>query len=110
MRPLWAFRNLVRLGCNMSVYLSLGGRRFALAARAGAFLGLARAFVLRHRVVLEDLALEHPDLHSVSAIGGNRGRSPVVHVRPQRMKRHATLAIPFGSRDLRPAEPSRTGD
>ena len=29
-----------------------------------------RAALRRHRVVLEDLAFEHPDLHAEDAIGG----------------------------------------
>src|SRR5829696_6337345 len=42
----------------------------AAAARAASLVG--QALVLRHRVVLEDLALEDPDLDAAGAVGGER--------------------------------------
>src|ERR1700676_3000501 len=63
-RPLCALRNLVRIGCSMELSLSQLSKIVpvsALAARATG-LALGHSLVLRHRVVLEDLALEDPDL------------------------------------------------
>src|SRR5918995_7524468 len=63
MRPLNCLRNLVFLGCSIAASSHLSRlRRLALAfaiaaaARAGAF--LVHLLVLRHRIVLEDLAFE----------------------------------------------------
>src|SRR5215467_8968367 len=111
-RPLCAFRNLVRIGCSMAGCPSQSTRRIRLgsiAARAAGF-AFRHLLVLRHRIVLHDLALEDPDLHAAGAIGGERGGDAVVDVGTQRMQRHAALAIPLHARDLRPAEPARAVD
>src|SRR5258707_13813600 len=68
-RPLCALRNLVRAGCSMALSLSclhqfLPSSVLAsgIATRAARF-ALGHPLVLRHRIVLADLALEdpHPD-------------------------------------------------
>src|SRR5437016_9573795 len=109
MRPLWALRNLVRLGCSMIAYLS-GGRRLALAARTRAFLAFRAALVLRHRIVFEDLTLENPHLDAVGAVGGHGGRGPVIDIGPKRVERHPALAVPFGAGDFGAAKPAGAGN
>src|SRR5438094_9922710 len=108
MRPLWALRNLVRLGCSMIAYLS-GGRRLALAARTRAFLAFRAALVLRHRIVFEDLALENPHLDAVGAIGGHGGRGAIVGICPRCVERHPACPVPFGAGNLSTAEPAGAG-
>src|SRR5262249_48319562 len=66
--------------------------------------------VLRHRVVLHDLALEDPDLHAAGAVGGERGGDAVVDVGAQRVQRHAALAVPLHARDLGAAQAPRAVD
>src|SRR5204862_785695 len=55
----------------------------------------------------EHLAAEDPDLDADDAVGGARLGEAVVHVRAERVQRHAALAVPLPARDLRAAEPSR---
>src|SRR6185436_3515747 len=55
----------------------------------------------------EDFALEDPDLHAGEAVRRLRFREAVVDVRAQRVERHATLAVPLGSRHLGAAEAAR---
>src|SRR6202035_2461957 len=66
--------------------------------------------VLGHRVVLEDLALEDPDLDAAGAEGGERGRHPVIDVGAQRVQGHAAFAIPLHARDFGAAETARAVD
>src|SRR6185295_20100973 len=66
--------------------------------------------VLGHRIVLEDLALEDPDLDAAGAERGERGRDAIVDVGAQRMQRHAAFAIPFHACDFGAAEPARAVD
>src|SRR5262249_24094876 len=73
-------------------------------------LAFRHLLVLRHRVVLHDLALEDPHLHPAGAVGGEGGGDPVIDVGAQRMQRHAALAIPLHARDLGAAEPARAVD
>src|SRR5947208_11356784 len=73
-RPLCALRNLVRIGCSMTFRLLFTFRaessgRVTRSSR----LAFSELLVLRHRVVLHDLALEDPDLHAAGAIGGECG-------------------------------------
>src|SRR4051794_23285819 len=82
----------------------------AVTARTAAVLGFAHPPVLRHRIVLEDLALEYPHLHAVGAIGGHRGGGAVIDVGPQSVERNAAFAIPLGAGDLRAAEPAGASD
>src|SRR6202521_801038 len=107
-RPLCALRNLVRLGCSMALRLfQLAKLRqvSALAARA-AGLALGHSLVLRHRVVLEDLALEDPNLDAAGAVGGKRGGDAVVDISAQCMQRHPAFAIPFHAGDFGAAQPA----
>src|SRR4029077_9612499 len=79
-RPLCALRNLVRIGCSMALRLSQrlpNLNASAVAARA-ACIALGHPLVLRHRVVLEDLALEDPHLDAAGAVGGEGGGDAVV--------------------------------
>src|SRR5581483_6532316 len=80
-----------------------------VAARAAA-LAFSQFLVLRHRVVLHDLALEDPDLHAAGSVSRERGGHAVIDVGAQRMQRHAALAIPLHPRDLGAAEPPRAID
>src|SRR5580704_13676705 len=112
-RPLCALRNLVRIGCSMTVRLfrlSNGpppyppplrgrGRVLCIAARA-AGLALGHPLVLRHRVVLENFALEDPHLDAAGAVGRERGSDAVIDIGTQRVQRHAAFAIPLHARDL----------
>src|SRR5204863_6686897 len=98
MRPLWALRNLVRFGDNMIVFLGRSADRLAAGLL---FLG---ALVLRHRVVGQDLALEHPDLDAAGAVGGLGGRLAEIDVVAQRVQRHPALAVPLGAGDLGAAQ------
>src|SRR6202007_1058602 len=59
--------------------LSVSAASRSVAARPGG-LAFGHLLVLRHRIVLEDLALEDPDLDATGAEGRERGRNPVVHV------------------------------
>ena len=60
--------------------------------------------------MLEDLALEHPDLDAANAVGGMRFSRAVVDIGAQRMQRHAAFAIPFHARDFSAAETARAVD
>src|SRR6202051_2816275 len=96
-RPLCALRYFVRFGCNMTIRLSQsqsteGSGRVATRTPDIAF---GHLLVLRHRVVLQNLALEDPHLDAAGAIGGEGGGDPIIDVRPQRMQRHAALALPL---------------
>src|ERR1700722_10207030 len=110
-RPLCALRNFVRVGCSMTSRLSQirseGSGRVAARTPDIAF---SHFLVLRHRGVLQDLALEDPHLDAAGAVGGEAGGDPVIHVRPQRMQRHAAFAVPLHAGDLGAAEPTRAVD
>src|SRR5207248_1707552 len=99
MRPLWALRNLVRLGDSM-----IGLPRERSAGRSAAGLLFLGALVLRHRVVGQDLALEHPHLDAAGAVGGLGGRLAEIDVGAQRVQRHPALAVPLGAGDLGAAQ------
>src|SRR5882672_4443852 len=89
--------------------MSWCGGSVRVAARPAGF-AFGHFLVLRHRVVLHDLALEDPDLDAAGAVSGERGRDAEVDVGAQRMQRHAALAIPLHARDLGAAEPARAVD
>src|SRR4029079_1980863 len=110
MRPLCALRNLVLIGCSMTDCLLLSWSRLGRGATRTARLALGHLLVLRHRVVLHDLALEDPDLDAAGAVGGEGGRDAEVDVGAQRVQRHAALALPLHARDLAAAEAARTVD
>src|SRR5580704_3033348 len=107
-RPLCALRNLVRDGCSMAQCLSSGpvslvsGR---VATRATRF-ALGQLLVLRHWVVLEDLAFEDPNFHAAGPVCRKGGRNAVIDIRTQRVQGHPTLAVPLHARDLRAAKPA----
>src|SRR5208337_3244820 len=91
---------MVRLGCSIVVLpIHLALRRL-----------LGRAAVLRHRVLRQDLALEHPDFYPAGAVGGLRRRLAVIDICAQRVQWHAALAIPFHPRDLRAPKPAAAVD
>src|SRR5262249_14341476 len=104
MRPLCALRYLVFFGCSMAVRLSQIRSLASGVAPRTAGVGLGQLLVLRHRVVLEDLALEDPHLDAAGAVGRERGGDAVVDVGAQRMQRHPALAVPLHAGDLSAAE------
>src|SRR3954464_6939814 len=109
-RPLCAFRNFVFFGCIMALSpqtFSTASRR--VAARTGT-VAFGHALVLSHRIVLEDFALEDPDLDAAGAERRERGGYAVIDIRTQRVQRHATFAIPFHTRDFRTAQTTRAVD
>src|SRR5260370_13086063 len=79
------------------------------AARPG-IVAFSHLRVLGHRIVLEDFALEDPDLDAAGAERGERGRDAVIDVGAQRVQRHAAFAIPFHARDFGAAETARAVD
>src|ERR1044072_3390123 len=81
----------------------------SVAARPGV-VAFGHLLVLGHRIVLEDFALEDPDLDAAGAERGERGRNAVVDGGAQRVERHAALAIPFHARDFGAAQASRAVD
>src|SRR5215813_4223662 len=108
MRPLNALRNLVRIGCSMTQALLVSsGRRFTAGTTSFAF---SKFLVLRHRIVLEDFALEDPDFDTAGAVRGERSCDSIVDVSAQRMQWHAPFAIPFHARDFCAAKASRAVD
>src|SRR6185295_11153458 len=110
MRPLCVFRNLVFFGCIMAYALKPSlNRSSGVAARTRA-VALGHLLVLGHRIVLEDFALEDPDLDAAGAERGERGGDAVIDVGAQRMQRHATFAIPLHPSDFRAAEATRAVD
>src|SRR3954469_342091 len=84
-------------------------RSSGVAARTRA-VALGHLFVLGHRIVLKDFALEDPDLDAAGAEGGERGRNAIIDISAQRVQRHATFAIPFHARDFGAAETTRAVD
>ena len=66
--------------------------------------------VLRHRIMLEDLTLEDPDLDAAGPVSRVGGRDAVVDIGTQRMQRHPALAIPLLPRDFRTTKTTRTID
>src|SRR3954449_7593160 len=79
----------------------------ATRARAVAF---GHLLVLGHRIVLQDFALEDPDLDAAGAEGGERSGDAIIDVGAQGVQRHAAFAIPFHARDFRAAEAARAVD
>src|SRR5262249_4324817 len=67
-------------------------------------LALVQALVLRHRIVLHDLALEDPDLDPAGTHRRVGGGHAVINIRTQRVQRNATFTIPLHARDLGAAE------
>src|ERR1700727_1227891 len=84
--------------------------RFPARTMGGGMIGFGKALILRHRIVLENFALEDPNLDAASAIGGVRGGDAIIDVGAQSVQRHATLAVPFETRDFGAAETARAID
>src|SRR6185312_16291328 len=109
-RPLCAFRNFVFFGCIMA----LSPQTFSNVSRSVAARPCVVAFghllVLGHRIVLEDLTLEDPDLDAAGAESRERGRDAEIDVGAQRVQRHAAFAIPLHARDFGAAETARAVD
>src|SRR6202051_4845616 len=84
-------------------------RSSGVAARPRS-LAFGHLLVLGHRVMLEDFALEDPDLDAAGAESGERSRHPVIDVGAQRVQGHAALAIPLHARDFGAAETARAVD
>src|SRR5262245_39260594 len=110
MRPLCALRNLVRIGCSMAYALLFACRASGAVTARTAGIAFRHLLVLRHRVVLHDLALEDPYLDAAGAVGGEGGGEAVVDVGAQRVQRHAALAVPLHARDLGAAQTPRAVD
>src|SRR6202046_4906053 len=121
MRPLNAFRNLVRFGLSIGhrplIPISVSAAVTAIAAVPVATITVfAALFAARpaakllgpllrcHRIVGQDLALEHPDFDTAGAIGGLGRARAVIDIGTQRMQRHAAFAIPLHARDFGAAE------
>src|ERR1043165_2325045 len=103
MRPLCAFRNLVFFGCIMAYALNSSCASGGVATRTRA-VAFGHLLVLGHRIVLEDFALEDPDLDAAGAERGERGGDAIVHVGAQGVQRHAAFAVPFHAGDFGAAE------
>src|SRR3954451_3144853 len=76
----------------------------ALGPSAGTGLLFTCAFILRHRVVRKDFALENPDFNAARAVCGLCGCNTVVHISAERVQRHTAFAIPLHARDFRTTE------
>src|SRR4029077_7677595 len=109
-RPLCAFRNFVFFGCIMALSPQTFSMPLSGVAARPRTLAFGHLLVLGHRVVLEDFALEDPDLDAAGAERGERGRNAVVDVGAQRVQGHAAFAIPFHARDFGAAETARAID
>src|SRR5947207_10304265 len=110
MRPLCAFRNFVFFGCIMALRPQTFPNVSSGVAARPRSVALGHLLVLRHRIVLEDFALEDPDLDAAGAERRERGRNAIVDIGAQRVQRHPPLAIPLHARDIRAAEPTRAVD
>src|SRR5207237_7118827 len=82
----------------------------AAAAVVASRLGFGEALILGHRVVRQDLALEHPHLDAAGAVGGLRRGLAVIDIGAQGVQRHPALAIPLHARDLGATEPAGAVD
>src|SRR5882672_5187614 len=109
-RPLCAFRNFVFFGCIMAYALKPFLFRSSSVATRPRSVAFGHLLVLRHRIVLQDFALEDPDLDAAGAERGERGRHAVIDIGAQRVQRHAAFAIPFHARDFGAAEAARAVD
>src|SRR5690242_3072971 len=78
-----------------------------LTSAAATALAFSHALVLRHWIVLEDFALEDPDLDAVCAERGESRCHAVIDVSAQRVQRHTTFAVPLHARDFRAAQTAR---
>src|SRR6266702_7193011 len=109
-RPLCAFRNFVFFGCIMALSPQTFSMPLSGVAARPRSLAFGHLLVLGHRIMLEDLALEDPDLDAAGTERGERGRNAVIDVGAQRVQGHAAFAIPLHARDFRAAETTRAID
>src|SRR4029077_17594315 len=109
-RPLCAFRNFVFFGCIMALSPQTFSMPLSGVAARPRTLAFGHLLVLGHRIVLEDFALEDPDLDAAGAERRERGRHAVIDVGAQRMQGHAAFAVPFHARDLGAAQTARAVD
>src|SRR5579862_317659 len=100
LRPFCSLRYFLLAGCSIShSRFARGGLALHLGRRRRRLLALAQR-----------LALEDEDLHADRAVSGLRLGKSVLDLGAQRMQRHATLAIPFGARDLGAVQAARACD
>src|SRR5215216_6412107 len=94
--------------------MALSPQTFSNVSRSVAarpcIVALGHLLVLGHRIVLEDFALEDPDLDAAGTERGERGGHAVIDVGAQRVQRHATFAVPLHARDFGAAETARAVD
>src|ERR1700753_2462214 len=84
-------------------------RSSSVATRPRSF-ALGHLLVLGHLIVLQDFALEDPDLDAAGAERRERGRHAVIDVGAQRVQRHPSLAVPLHARDFGAAQAARAVD
>src|SRR3982750_1319213 len=90
--------------------LSIISGSVAARTRTATAVAFGHLLVLGHRIVLEDLALEDPDLDAAGAEGRERGGNTVVDAGAQGGQRHAALAVPLHAGDFGAAETARAVD
>src|SRR3954468_19585089 len=94
--------------------MALSPQTFSSVSRSVAarpcIVALGHFLVLGHRIVLQDFALEDPDLDAAGAERGESGGDAIVDIGAQRVQRHAAFAIPFHPRDFGAAEAARAVD
>ncbi len=87
------------------VAIAIALTRLAPRTMGRRMVGFGGALVLRHRVVLEDLALEDPHFDAAGPIGRVGGGDAIVNVGAQGVQRHPAFAVPLEAGDFR--SPSR---
>src|SRR5262249_56126070 len=102
-----SLRISVRLVRGWPARLSLPYRPPRRVATRTPRLAFRHLLVLRHRVVLHDLALEDPDLDPAGAVRREGRGYAVIDISAQCVQWHAALAIPFHACDLGAAQASR---
>src|SRR3954468_16183397 len=90
--------------------LSIISGSVAARTRTATAVAFGHLLVLGHRIALEELALEDPDLDAAGTERRERGRHAVVDVGAQRVQRHAAFAVPLHARDFGAAKTARAVD
>src|SRR6185437_13757803 len=108
-RPFCSLRYFLLAGCSIFRSCSCRGTRSGTARTLRRFRRRRRRRS-GFRVVRHHLALEHPDLDPDHAVRRMRLGESVVDVGPQRVQRHAALAIPLAPRDLDAVQSPRAHD
>src|SRR6267142_2292670 len=101
-RPLCALRYLLRFG--LSIRVSSQG--FAPAPLVARRLPFGQALFVRHRVMGEDLAFEHPDLDAADPVSRLGSAVAEIDIGSQRMQRDPALPIPLHAGDFGAAQPA----